>query len=63
MKKNTDSPAFPSTVRDNNGLTKREYFAAIILQGLCAGRTESEPPGAEVAMAVELADLLLMHLD
>ena len=44
------------------GLTKREYFAIMALQGLCAGRTEYEKPGANIKQAVELADQLLEAL-
>lgn len=44
------------------GLTKREYFAAKALQGLCAGRTEYENPMVDANKAVELADLLLVAL-
>jgi len=45
-----------------SGLTKREYFAAKALQGLCAGRTEYEDPMVDANKAVELADLLLVAL-
>ena len=44
------------------GLTKREYFSITIMQGLCAGRTEYEQPGADVKYAVQLADQLLKEL-
>ena len=59
-------------IRDNDpkehnvsflGLTKREYFAGLAMQGLCAGRTEYENPMCDVKRAVELADLLLKELD
>lgn len=49
-------------MKDNEELTKREYFAAKALQGLCAGRTEYENPMVDVSKAVELADLLLNAL-
>ena len=71
MKKgdNKDLPAFPVSeettdridegIKIYSGLTKREYFAAKALQGLCAGRTEYEEPGANVKYALELADKLI----
>ena len=46
-----------------SGLTKREYFAVTLMQGLCSGRTEHEQPGADAKYAVELADSLLKELE
>lgn len=45
-----------------HGLSKRELFAAMAMQGLCAGRSEYEQPGADAKYAVELADHLLKAL-
>ena len=45
------------------GLTKREYFSIMLMQGLCSGRTEYEQPGAEAEEAVRLADHLLEELE
>ena len=61
---NKDLGAFASVDSDylQHGLTKREYFAAMALQGLCAGRTEYEQPGADAKYAVQLADHLLKAL-
>lgn len=46
MKKNTDFPAFPTLksepFTDPNGLTKREYFAALAMQGLLASSCNIE---------------------
>lgn len=63
--KNKDKAAFPAIDTDyfQMGLTKREFFAAKALQGLCAGRSEHEQPGTSVKYAVELADALIEELD
>jgi|TARA_R110002153_G_scaffold537_1_gene2579 hypothetical protein len=46
-----------------SGLTKREYFAIALMQGLCSGRTKHECPGADAKYAVDLADSLLKELE
>ena len=62
-KENGNSPAFAIELTDEaKGLTKREYIATMIAQGMCAGRTEYEQPGVDVQQAVRLADLLLEEL-
>lgn len=63
--KNGDQTAFACCNEQDimYGLTKREYFAGLAMQGLCAGRTEYENPMCDVKKAVELADLLLKELD
>ena len=39
MNGNNNNPAFPTgSSHGGMGLTKREYFAAVALQGLCANR-------------------------
>ena len=43
----------------NEGMTLRDYFAAKALQGLCAGRTEYEQPGADAEFAYRLADEMM----
>ena len=43
----------------NTGMTLRDYFAAKALQGLCAGRTEYEQPGADAEFAYRLADEMM----
>lgn len=49
------------------GLTKREYFAGLALQGLCANYLRDNITGWEIktydAEAVELADELLKQLE
>ena len=49
-----------------NGLTKREYFAAMAMQALITNRDREDEYADydEVAMeAVEYADALIMHLN
>lgn len=67
---NADRPAFPADTdrlpSGAYGLTKREYFAALAMQGLLAG---SNWPGVVIGPcqiadhAVEFADALLAELD
>lgn len=47
------------------GLTKREYFAAMAMQGICANpTTEIKPYGKEIAVeAVLIADALIEQLN
>ena len=46
------------------GLNKREYFAAVALQGLLAHHGDDDYPRESIAeYAVEHADLLLKELD
>lgn len=66
-KDNGQKNAFPcdgqyaGEARANNdsGLTKRELISAMVLQGMCSGRTIYESPGANVDEAIKLTDLLL----
>ena len=60
VKEKGNRPAFPSETNNNFylGLTKREYFAVLAMQGMCAGRNM-----CSVKDAVELADLLLTELN
>lgn len=46
----------------HSGLTKREYFAAQILQGFCSNHTSISKPFL-VMQAVSLADLLINELN
>lgn len=47
----------------NSGLTKREYFAALAMQGILARPPDLTPPKAEiVAASVSYADALLVAL-
>lgn len=72
---NKDKPAFPSDNHTEYGLTKREYFAVMALQGLrasgikreshTAGRTYYyvESSHTVAKMALEDADALLKELE
>lgn len=44
------------------GLSKREYFAAIILQGLLAGRGNVHNSSEDIVKSVDMADRLIKHL-
>lgn len=67
---NGDRAAFPITFGSRDGLTKREYFAAVALQGLLAdseNRTDDRKEGetccqATARLAVEHADCLINAL-
>jgi len=68
---NSKQPAFPHQ-RDtegfketDGGLTKREYFAAMAMQGICANPTaQIKPHGRDIAViAIECADELLKRLE
>ena len=47
------------------GLTKREYFAAMAMQGICANPTNMIKPFAKpiAKVAIEIADELLKQLE
>lgn len=61
---NKELPAFANSheVSGSSGLTKREYFAAMAMQGILAGRdtVADDPP---MKWAVKLADEILEELD
>lgn len=62
-----DRPAFPIVDPDGviaaGGLTKRELFAAMAMQGFCSNSVMTETGHADMArMAVEQADALLAEL-
>jgi hypothetical protein len=65
--KNADKPAF--TLQDDYsenayGLTKREYFAAKAMQGLCANPEQIMETPEEIAeLSIKFADELLKQLD
>jgi hypothetical protein len=77
--RNSDMPAMPSefkyhnmqSQRDvhemNTGLTKREHFAAMAMQGLCNAAdndgTWSHDPDIVAPVAVKYADALLAALE
>jgi hypothetical protein len=47
----------------NDGLTKREYFAAMAMQGLCGNSTYAGNVEGHVELAVRLADGLITELN
>lgn len=79
--KNADMPAAPIVLSDGevwseesghaHGLTKREHFAALAMQGLCSSIEwtydacpEGETPGKWIAeQSVAMADVLLAALE
>lgn len=64
---NGNKIAFPNglnTDEDFNGLTKREYFAGLAMQGLSVYASNGKPDFTMIAkMSVELADELLKQLE
>jgi hypothetical protein len=60
-------PAFPESGRSGSisGLTKREYFAGLAMQGICANPSDGNFTDREHAMetAVAVADTLLAALE
>ena len=65
--KNSESPVYPAEIKNGEcifkylGLTKREYFAGLAMQGLCADTNCKSSMIPEIA--VELADELLKQLE
>lgn len=54
----------PTFVRDNDGLTKREYFAGLALQGYCSAGSTGMPTAENLAnYAVTVADELIKQLN
>ncbi len=65
---NVDKMAFPGTAEMNDGLSKREYFCAMALSGLCASTNRfweaTDSTKTELAeTAVRLADETLAKLE
>jgi hypothetical protein len=68
---NGNKPAFSVALRDNGnanhpeakGLTKREYFAGLAMQGICANSNWNMTNQAPIITAVEIADALLKELE
>jgi hypothetical protein len=58
---NGKQPVLDNQFEDNKGLTKREYFAGLAMQGLLSGNAvfQSDIPGN----AVRLADKVLAELE
>ena len=70
--KNQEKQAFPffhdygkEDMTNESGLSKREYFAILCMQGLASKYNLKEPNDQEIIskMAVELADSLLTELE
>ena len=74
--KNSDMPAMPQSGTEgasgdlNNsgdwggsGLTKREHFAGLAMQGLLSRSTQTLSMAQRINRSVEYADLLLRELD
>ena len=73
--KNADKPAYPLQLQQGesseligklgnaDGLTKREYFAAMAMQGICGGGIPNVIIPLATKTAVEIADALLKELD
>lgn len=68
--KNADMPAMPLTLNPGefaadgmnlDGLTKREYFAGLAMQGLCNSE-HMRDAATEAQLAVAMADALLAEL-
>lgn len=61
-KDNSNLSAFPIGV--DTGLTKREYFAAMAMQGMCADSNITDIDSNSIAAwSVECADALLAALE
>lgn len=69
MKTHENEPIHPMTKQEHDniffwGLTKREYFAAMALQGIIASCPESYPDREPTAIrALEYADALIKQLN
>jgi hypothetical protein len=62
MSTTSDNPAFPGAINKNlTGLTKREYFAGLALQGVVAH--EGSMMEGTASRAVRLADELIETLN
>lgn len=67
MKTNPNDTAFPTATNEwapTTGLTIRQYYAGVAMQGLLASITLSDiPMSAKVQLAVEFADELINELN
>ena len=68
VKEKGNRPAFPSETNNNFylGLTKREYFAVLAMQGYCGGEFTGQSgmsPESIAKWSVEMADALLTELN
>lgn len=53
----------PEIIRDNDGLTIRQYFAAIVMQGFVVGADCDAPLSAIAHDSVSMADALILELN
>lgn len=61
---NKDSPAHPHYYGVEIGLTKREYFAALALQGIIANQSYNDVTTKNICRdAIDFADNLLKELE
>ena len=58
-----DHAAFPTTLNTTDGLSKREYFAAMALQGVLASHEPIETLEMVAKAAVDAADALIRELE
>lgn len=63
--KNSDNSAFPISEVDSDqtGLTKREYFAGLAMQGMLAANDTYSTPEMIARRSLEYADMLLRGLN
>lgn len=61
MSNKPEDRAFPSDIKNQNGLTKRDFFAAMAMQGVLFGGEYIEPV-LVANQAVKYADALLEEL-
>lgn len=59
---NPNDPAFPRDSQNNPCLTKREFFAALAMQGFIARARDSETWRGVAESAIGLADALIAEL-
>jgi hypothetical protein len=63
---NKNKAIFPTTKDSTNGLSKREYFAAMAMNGYCVGKLnnyEGYSVDSIARWSVSLADALLKELE
>ena len=62
--KNAQSPAYPQNELYYSGLTKRELFSAMAMQGMLANYFQAAPDLDDLStMATGIADAMLAKLD
>jgi len=62
IKINGDDPIFFETFT-SKGLTKREYFAALAMQGLLANNTMLNADGKIIITKMQIADIAVISAD